>query len=118
MNAPTVFIVEDDPDTREMLSRFLEMEGYRIESAGNGQEALDRFAEGAEADVILLDLMMPVMDGWQFRTRQVEDSRLCKIPTIVVSASGRDLMAQISADAYVAKPIDDLLTRVAQFCAV
>jgi CheY-like chemotaxis protein len=117
---PTVFIVEDDPDTREMLTSFLQLEGFHTESAPNGREALDRLQAGAEANVILLDLMMPVMDGWQFRTRQAQDARLAKIPTIVVSAAGRDRMAQIHADAYLAKPIDmdELLSRVSQFCAV
>ena len=117
--SPTVLIVEDDPDTREMLTSFLQLEGFQTESASNGREALDRLAGGIEAQVIVLDLMMPVMDGWQFRRRQIEDARLAKIPTIVVSAAGRDRMAQISADAYLAKPIDmdELLTRVSQFCA-
>jgi len=116
--AATVLIVEDDPDTREMLTSFLELEGFHTETASNGREALDRLSDGIEANVILLDLMMPVMDGWQFRRRQVEDARFAKIPTIVVSAAGRDRMAQISADAYLAKPIDmdELLSRVAQFC--
>ena len=120
MTAPTVLIVEDDPDTREMLTSFLQMEGYLTEAAANGREALDRLSGGVIANVIVLDLMMPVMDGWQFRRRQIEDARLAKIPTIVVSAAGRDRMAQVSADAYLAKPIDmdELLSRVSQFCAV
>ena len=118
MTAPTVFIIEDDIDTREMLGKFLELEGYHVETAANGQQALERFAHGASACVIVLDLMMPVMDGWQFRRMQVEDARLAKIPTIVVSAAGRERMAHISADAYLAKPIDmdELLSRVSQFC--
>jgi CheY-like chemotaxis protein len=117
--APTVLIVEDDPDTREMLTSFLQLEGFQTETASNGREALDRLTGGVDADVIVLDLMMPIMDGWQFRRRQIEDARLAKIPTIVVSAAGRDRMAQISADAYLAKPIDmdELLSRVTQFCA-
>ena len=114
----TVFIIEDDVDTREMLGKFLELEGYHVETAANGRQALDRLSTGASACVIVLDLMMPVMDGWQFRRMQIEDARLSKIPTIVVSAAGRERMAQISADAYLAKPIDmdELLSRVSQFC--
>jgi CheY-like chemotaxis protein len=114
-----VLIVEDDQDTREMLTSFLQLEGYLTETATNGREALDRLAAGITANVIVLDLMMPVMDGWQFRRRQIEDAQLSKIPTIVVSAAGRDRMAQISADAYLAKPIDmdELLSRVSQLCA-
>ena len=119
MKPATVFIIEDDVDTREMLAKFLELEGYTVELACNGRQALDRLADGAEASVILLDLMMPVMDGWEFRRRQIEDARLKNIPTIVVSAAGRGRMAQVAADAYLSKPVDmdELLTRVAQLCA-
>ena len=118
MSTATVLIVEDDPDTREMLGKFLELEGFHVETAANGQQALDKLATGVNASVIVLDLMMPVMDGWQFRRRQAEDARIAKIPTIIVSAAGRDRMAQVSADAYLAKPIDmeELLTRVSEFC--
>ena len=118
MSTATVLIVEDDPDTREMLGKFLELEGFRVETASNGQQALDKLETGIKACVIVLDLMMPVMDGWQFRRRQTEDARIAKIPTIIVSAAGRDRMAQVSADAYLAKPIDmdELLTRVSEFC--
>jgi DNA-binding response OmpR family regulator len=118
MSTATVLIVEDDPDTREMLGKFLELEGFHVETAANGQLALDKLETGVKACVIVLDLMMPVMDGWQFRRRQCEDARIAKIPTIIVSAAGRDRMAQVSADAYLAKPIDmdELLMRVSEFC--
>lgn len=114
----TVMIVEDDPDTREMLGKFLELEGFEVETAANGQQALDRLENGAKPNVIVLDLMMPVMDGWEFRRRQMNDARFSSIPTIVVSAAGRDRMAQVPANAYLAKPIDmdELLTRVGAFC--
>ena len=116
----TVFIIEDDVDTREMLAKFLELEGYTVELASNGRQALDRFSTGVDACVILLDLMMPVMDGWEFRQHQSKDDRLKEIPTIVVSAAGRERMKQISADAYLSKPVDmdELLSRVSQFCPV
>jgi len=119
MSLPTVFIIEDDVDTRDMLAKFLELEGYNVELAANGRQALDLLASGANANVIVLDLMMPVMDGWEFRRRQVEDGRLRNIPTIVVSAAGRERLAQISADAYLSKPVDmdELLERVSQLCS-
>jgi CheY-like chemotaxis protein len=119
MGQPTVFIIEDDLDTRDMLAKFLELEGYHVELAANGRQALDLLASGAEASVIVLDLMMPVMDGWEFRRRQIEDARLRNIPTIVVSAAGRERLAQISADAYLSKPVDmdELLERVSRFCS-
>jgi len=114
----TVFIVEDDVDTREMLGRFLELEGYRVESAANGKLALERLDAGAPACVILLDLMMPVMDGWQFRREQVQHAALADIPVIVVSAAGRDRLQQIDANAYLSKPVDldELLERVTEYC--
>jgi CheY-like chemotaxis protein len=115
----TVFIIEDDLDTREMLARFLELEGFHVESAENGKLALDRLRGGTHASVILLDLMMPVMDGWQFRQAQVENAELAKIPVIVVSAAGRERIERIDADAYLSKPVDleELLGCVAQFCS-
>lgn len=110
----TVFIVDDDPDTREMLGHFLELEGYEVESAANGRDALEQLAPGTRARVILLDLMMPVMDGWQFRREQTRRSDIAHIPVIVVSAAGRDRIADIAADAYLSKPVDldELLTCV------
>lgn len=118
MNRPTVFIVEDDLDTREMIGRFLELEGFAVESAANGLQALDRLRSGTRACVILLDLMMPVMDGWEFRRRQATHAALAEIPVIVFSAAGRDRLEQIDADDYLSKPVDldDLLERVQRFC--
>ena len=114
----TVLIVEDDLDTREMLGRFLELEGYRVETAENGKRALERLGSGVGACVILLDLMMPVMDGWQFRQEQIRDASLADIPVIVVSAAGRERLEKIHANAYLSKPVDldELLGCVTQFC--
>lgn len=119
MTQPTVFVVEDDVDTREMLARFLELEGFHVETAANGRQALDRLEAGTPASVILLDLMMPIMDGWQFRREQARHARLAKIPVIVVSAAGRDRIAQIDADAYLSKPVDleELLARITEYCS-
>ena len=117
---PTIFIVEDDVDTREMLGRFLELEGFGVETASNGRQALERLDRGLRVCVILLDLMMPVMDGWQFRREQVQRDELADIPVIVVSAAGRERLQQIHANAYVSKPVDldELLKQIAQFCRV
>ena len=114
----TVLIIEDDIDTREMLGRFLELEGYRVETAENGKLALERLGSGVNACVILLDLMMPVMDGWQFRQEQTRNAELANIPVIVVSAAGRERIQKIDADAYLSKPVDleELLGCVTQFC--
>jgi CheY-like chemotaxis protein len=115
----TVFVVEDDVDTRDMLGRFLELEGFEVELASNGKQALERLSAGVHPCVILLDLMMPVMDGWQFRREQVRDRELAEIPVIVVSAAGRERIAEIDANAYLTKPVDleQLLERVSQYCS-
>jgi CheY-like chemotaxis protein len=118
VSQPTILIVEDDADTRDMIGRFLELEGYAVETAANGRQALDRLDAGSPACVILLDLMMPVMDGWEFRRIQVSKSALSKIPVIVFSAAGRDRMSQIDANDYLSKPVDldELLERISRYC--
>ena len=78
--AASVMIVEDDPDTREMLERFLQLEGFDVRTAANGQLALDALQADSEPCVILLDLMMPVMNGWQFRQAQASDPELSRHP--------------------------------------
>jgi CheY-like chemotaxis protein len=115
----TVFVVEDDVDTRDMLGRFLELEGFTVEVAANGRQALERLSTGIHPCVILLDLMMPVMDGWQFRKEQTRDRQIADIPVIVVSAAGRDRIVDIDANAYLTKQVDleQLLDRVNQYCA-
>ncbi len=115
---PTVLVIEDDQDTREMLGRFLELEGFNVETAANGRQALERLGSGIRASVIVLDLMMPVMDGWQFRLEQIRDASLSHIPVIVVSAAGKDRIDKIKAEAYLSKPVDldELLERITQYC--
>jgi CheY-like chemotaxis protein len=115
----TVFVVEDDVDTRDMMGRFLELEGFTVEVAANGKQALERLNAGVHPCVILLDLMMPVMDGWQFRSQQIRDAALASIPVIVVSAAGKDRIGDIEANAYLSKPVDleQLLAQVTQYCS-
>ena len=116
----SVMIVEDDRDTREMLGRFLELEGFDVRTAANGQLALEALDEDAAApEVILLDLMMPVMDGWQFREHQRRDPRFSDIPVVVVTAAGpREDIPAISADAWLSKPVDfdRLLATIDSLC--
>jgi CheY-like chemotaxis protein len=114
-----VMIVEDDRDTREMLERFLELEGFEVRTAENGQLALEALRINGDPCVILLDLMMPVMNGWQFREAQASDPRFSKIPVIVVTAAGaRDDIPAIDADGWVPKPVDfdRLLATIDSFC--
>jgi CheY-like chemotaxis protein len=112
-------IIEDDPDTREMLERFLQLEGYEVRTAANGQIALDALQKDNGLCVILLDLMMPVMNGWQFRRAQTADPRLAHIPVVVVSAAGaREDIPAIDATAWLSKPVDfdRLLATIGPFC--
>jgi two-component system, chemotaxis family, chemotaxis protein CheY len=113
-----VLVVDDDPDILEALSEILEAEGFEIRRARNGKEALDRL-EPDPPKLILLDLMMPVMDGWEFRRQQVSHAAFSKIPVIVFSAAGRERMRQVDANDYLAKPVDldELLQRVSRFCS-
>ncbi|HET9452334.1 MAG TPA: response regulator [Aggregicoccus sp.] len=95
MTPPTrpILVVEDEPDIREAVSDLLQLEGYAVETASNGQEALELLAgrlEGAaEPCLILLDVMMPVMDGHAFmaRLREREDGAHQRIPVVITSAS-------------------------------
>jgi len=116
----SVMIVEDDRDTREMLARFLELEGFDVREAANGQLALEALREDSRTCVILLDLMMPVMNGWQFRSVQTNDPELSKIPVVVVTAAGaRDQIPAIDADAWLSKPVDfdRLLATIDPLCS-
>jgi two-component system cell cycle sensor histidine kinase/response regulator CckA len=103
---PLLFVIEDDPGIRQMLTEFLVGVGYRVESAGNAMEALSRMDSGLEPNLILLDLMMPLMDGWEFRIEQRKRARIADVPVVVISADGSAKAAAITADAFMAKPLD------------
>jgi CheY-like chemotaxis protein len=103
-----VLIVEDDADLREMMAQLLTLEGYRAETVSNGREALKFLHEGPPPDLILLDLMMPVMDGWEFRKVQQGEPALAKVPVVVLTALDQ---AQARAEGlngvdFLKKPLD------------
>jgi len=81
-----ILVIEDDLDLREMMAQFLACEGFDVETARDGREALEILHRIPPPHAIVLDLMMPTMDGWQFRSRQREDPNLAAIPVIVVTA--------------------------------
>lgn len=115
MSQPLVLVVDDDPDILDAICDILAAEGYRVSRARHGQEALERI-DLERPDVILLDLMMPVMDGVAFshalRQRPLERD----IPIVVISADGNpQRAAAVGAAGYLAKPfdIDALLSQVA-----
>jgi CheY-like chemotaxis protein len=109
-----VLIVEDDVEIRETLSQVLELEGYAVAAASDGRKALAS-ARQVHPDVILLDLMMPVMDGWQFRAEQKNDPSISDIPVVVVSALG--WRTDIDAVAFIAKPfrVEQVIEAVERF---
>jgi len=117
----TILIVDDDAGIRQLLVLFLEHKGYTATTVANGLEALNQLHAAQPLPLlILLDLMMPVMDGATFRLAQLSDSRIAAIPVVVLSAA-ENIAAQaplLTADAYIPKPIefDSLLQIVEQYC--
>jgi CheY-like chemotaxis protein len=84
-----ILLIDDDEDMRESMSAVLELNGYKVKTAAHGRAALEVLRATPERPaLILLDLMMPVMDGWQFRDEQLRDPALAAIPVVVVSGQG------------------------------
>jgi CheY-like chemotaxis protein len=115
-----ILLVDDDADLRESLAEALEEAGYTVDRAGNGQEALQvlRAREGSEQpSVILLDLLMPVMNGWQFCQLKSRDQAVAGIPVIAMSAAvSKDPRSPyyIQVDDFLAKPVEfaDLVNKL------
>ena len=102
----TVMVVEDEPAIRGLLCITLESENYRVETAGDGLEALNKVKQ-ALPDAILLDLMLPNMDGWALINALSERSETGGIPIIAVSATQRFLnVGERSVHAFLSKPFD------------
>jgi CheY-like chemotaxis protein len=120
--AAHILVVEDDPDIRESVVEILEDEGHRVSSAGDGREALELLKSVSPApDLILLDLMMPVMSGYQFREEQLKLPAFADIPVLVVTAdvNARAKVDSLQAAGFVQKPlkIQPLLDLVGQLLA-
>lgn len=115
LNAAPVLIVDDDPDVLEALESFVSSEGYAVLAARNGKEALALLERRQLPCLILLDMMMPDVDGWQFRKLQLADRRLANIPVVVITAGET---APYDAAAVVLKPISSEKLRRALKLAV
>jgi len=115
-----ILVVEDDEDLRDSVCMLLELEGFQAVGVFNGLEALHYLQAHGPPCVILLDLMMPGMSGGEFRARQLEDSLLARVPTIVVSAMaiGHQQEEVLNAAGYLTKPVNakQLSHTVRQHC--
>jgi two-component system, cell cycle response regulator DivK len=117
LDRPRVLLVDDYPDAREMYTEYLEFSGFEVVQAGNGIEALQRAADTAP-DIILMDLSLPVMDGWEATRRLKADARTAAIP--VVALTGHALAGisegarNAGCDAFVTKPClpEDLVNEI------
>lgn len=116
----SILVVDDNQDVREGLCDFLVSEGFLVESATDGADALERLKNVHEPadlpDVVLLDLRMPRMDGYEFLQRREADALLRKVPVIVVSATAAERKIPIPVTATLSKPVNtrlllDLLRR-------
>jgi CheY-like chemotaxis protein len=112
-----VLVVDDDASFRSALREYLETEGYSVSEAANGLAALGRLRDGLRPSVIVFDLMMPVMDGWDFRDWQLNDPDLRNIPVVLVTAAGfsrNSLRTQFGAIEVVGKPFlpSEILTAI------
>ena len=114
---PIVLLVDDYPDAREMYAEYLEFSGYEIVQAGNGVEAIER-ALNSHPDVILMDLSLPVMDGWEATRRLKADDRTKHIPVLAVTGHAltgvsNDARAA-GCDGFITKPClpEDLVNEI------
>ena len=116
-----IYVVEDDPDVRETLCEVLRDEGYEPAAFAEGPAALQAMSQATHLPkLVLLDLMMPTMDGWAFRDWQRKSARLRTVPTVILSADGNiaESSASLEVQGYLRKPIhiDTLLALVERFC--
>jgi CheY-like chemotaxis protein len=115
----TILLVEDDFDVREALAETLRDEGYAVECAVDGVQALDYLRAGGRPGLILLDLMMPRMSGSEFRMVQKVDPQLADLPVVLISADGRmeEKARTLETAGAIKKPIDvdELLSTVERF---
>lgn len=118
----TVLVVDDDEDIRGAVLETLEDEGYLATGAKNGRDALEqlRAAPDGHPRLILLDMMMPVMDGRTFRAELLKDPLLALIPVVIMTADARvtDKATELRATGFLKKPIEleDLFSVARQFC--
>jgi CheY-like chemotaxis protein len=113
-----ILLVEDDKDLRESLGEALRFEGYEVVCVEHGEAALRYLGTGARPCVILLDLMMPVMDGWTFREQMLKDPALAPIPVVVMTAASTARARLVVSNAILFKPLrmDSVVEAVQAHC--
>jgi CheY-like chemotaxis protein len=120
LSCHSILVVDDDPDIRDSLTEILGDEGYRVSGVGNGREALEYLRAETRPSLILLDMMMPEMDGWRFRLEQQKSPDLAHIPVVILSAHGnvREAALALGAADYLRKPlrIESLLEIAERYC--
>ncbi|HYO53580.1 response regulator [Archangium sp.] len=109
-----ILVVEDDTETRALLTGFLTDEGFEVRSAGHGLEALNHLGAGYRPDVVLLDLSMPVMSGWQLRDILAETPELSHIPVVVITGEPSSRTSALDVTAILPKPLS--LQRLRSLC--
>jgi two-component system cell cycle response regulator DivK len=104
-----ILVIDDCAATCEMIHIILSVEGYTVTSAPNGEEALRQLQTGPLPDLLLVDLSMPVMTGWDFLRRKKQDPRLASIPFLIFSALGQggEDLETLGAAGSITKPIDE-----------
>jgi CheY-like chemotaxis protein len=109
-----LLVVEDDDDLRDIIRKVLTDANYEVETARHGRDALQILASSEPPNLILLDLMMPIMNGWAFREKQLADPRLKSIPVLIMTAANNLDDAAIEGAGLIRKPVDleDLLALV------
>ena len=117
----SVCVVDDDADIREALSDVLSLEGYDVISAGDGESALGLLRKRrSDCRLILLDLMMPEMNGWEFRRQQLQDPSIAEIPVLLLTGAGTAAKSidELHVAGTIEKPVelDTLLAEVAHYC--
>lgn len=118
---PRVLLVEDEADIRDLLRDALDEDGFVVVTAANGREALEMLRTGLRPAAIVLDLMMPSMNGWDFRQEQLKDPELRQIPVVVITAAGfsvETVRAQLGNVDLFPKPLHyvALVDRLGRIC--
>lgn len=113
-----VLVVDDESDIRQALAEVLADEGFEVVAAGDGLEALAK-ARALRPVLVLLDLMMPRMNGWEFRRAQKCDPEVARIPVVIISAFAAPQGGELDAEGYIEKPfdVDQLVSAVRRYAA-